>query len=120
MIEVLALALLGAGLLLIISARETAKKVAAMALTVGIGALILRCLVCRLWCALYDTGWPSFGTAWLGPMAIMALTVLGAIAWKTRGFRQRRLDELRRRHMHPRRRAPPPPPAISAGEDGPF
>jgi|HubBroStandDraft_6_1064221.scaffolds.fasta_scaffold597477_2 hypothetical protein len=53
-----------------------------------------------------------------GAVTILAvLTLVGLLAWKTRGIAKHLRESWRRKHFHPRRRAPQLPP--SGSEDRP-
>jgi Na+/melibiose symporter-like transporter len=120
MIDLLALALVAAGLALIIGAREVAKKIGFAVLAVIVGLFAVRCLLCQLAATSASADQSSFGLGWFWLVAVSILVAVGAFAWKTRGLRERRLEELRRRGMHPRRLAPPPAPDARAEDDGMF
>ena len=106
---IIAVALLTAGLALVVGARETAKKIGLGVLGAIIGLGLARCLVCWLTGA-QETPGPASTASWFWPVVVLVFLAVGAAAWNTRAFRQRRLDDLRRKRMHPRRPAPLPPP----------
>ena len=117
MTAILALALVGAGLALIVGARETSKKISLAVLAIIVGLSISRCLLCWLSEAWKPTAEHSSSLGWFWPTVVLSLVVIGGIAWKTRAFRQRRVEDLRRKRMHPRRPAPLPPPNASPDHD---
>jgi hypothetical protein len=117
MTTVLTLALIAAGLALIVGARETAKKIGFAVLAVIVGWLIAQYFLCWLSEAWTPSDEPSSNLAWFWSAVALSLIAIGGIAWKTRAFRQRRLEDLRRRQMHPRRLAPLPPPNASPEYD---
>ena len=106
----LAVALVAAGVALVVGARETSKRIALAALAAIFVLFAVRCVLCWLAGMQALTASPSSAINWFWPVAILALMAIGGVAWKTRAFRQRRLDDLRRRNLHPRRTAPPPQP----------
>ena len=114
MTAVLSLCLLAAGLLVLVGARETAKKIGLGVLGAIIGLGLARCLVCWLAGTRQEAVGPVSAMDWFWPVVVLVLMTIGAVAWKVRAFRQRRLDDVRRRQMHPRRPAPLPPPNPSS------
>ena len=117
MTALLLLMLLVAGLALIVGARETAKKIGLGILGAIIGLSLARCLVCWLAGAQPGAAGPASTSSWFWPVVVLVLMAVGAVAWKARAFRQRRLDDVRRKQMHPRRPAPLPNPLSDHSED---
>ena len=119
MIAILLFALGCAGLALILGFRDSARGITDAALAIIIGAVALNCFRCWL----VDV-WESAGLTpdigWFWPLAAIVLAATGGMAWKTRAPRQRRLEDHRRRHMHPRRLAPPAAPDAPAEDEGMF
>jgi hypothetical protein len=119
MIAILLFALCCSGIALILGFRDSARGITDAVLAIIIGAVALNCFRC--WLA--DV-WESAGLTpdigWFWPLAAILLAATGGIAWKMRALRQRRFEDHRRRHMHPRRPAPPSAPNVSADDDGGF
>ena len=113
MTAILSLMLLVVGVAMIVGARETAKKIGLGILGATIGLSLARCLVCWLAGAQPGVAGPASAMGWFWPVVVLVLIAVGALAWKARAFRQRRLDDVRRRQTHPRRLAPLPPPTPS-------
>jgi hypothetical protein len=121
MTAILALALVVAGLAVVVGARETAKKIGLAVLAIIVCMSVGRCILCCLSAASAPSVGSAPGVGWFWPSIALALMAIGGIAWKVRAARQSRLNERRRRHMHPRQPAPLPPPSHSSdrGEE-PF
>jgi hypothetical protein len=113
----LTLAATAAGLAFCVGAREMAARILWTVLAVILGIVFTRCFLCWLansWTP-SSSGSPPDGWGWL--LVLLILITVGALAWKTRAARQRRLEDVRRRHMHPRRAAPPSVPNVSPDDE---
>jgi apolipoprotein N-acyltransferase len=115
-----AVALVVAGLAVMVGARKTAKRVALAVLAGVLGLFVVRHVLCWLAETRALAAGHSPTASWTWPAAILVLVAIGGIAWKTRAFQQRRLDDMRRRNMHPRRPAPLPPPNDSSSSEEDF
>jgi len=121
MTALLALAVVAAGVSLVVGARETAKKICLGVLGAIVGLGLARCLACWLAGKPEWSPDPDSSTSWFWILIVVfASAGAGALAWKTRALRRDRKAERRRMSMHPRRPAPPSAPNASHDSDGFF
>jgi hypothetical protein len=113
MTTILGLCLLAAGLLMLVGASGSARKLAYGVLGTLLILALARCLFCQLRFRL-----PSIGAGgWYWLLLVGAAVGGGWLAWKTKPYRHAALAERRRRDMHPRQPAPIASPNPSAEEE---
>ena len=111
MTAILSLSLVVSGLLMIVGARDAAKKIFGGVLIILVFLALAPCLLCAL--ASLFQGHAIFGASDypLWPVLIFALlAIAGFVSWRRREARTRALEQSRRRHGQARKRALPPAP----------
>lgn len=116
MTALLSVALCCAGVAFILGFGDFAKTISRTVLAIVLGAMAFSFFRCWLLDVLGSAGLaPDIDRFW--PLVVILIAATGGLAFGTRVLLQRRREDMRRRHMHPRRPAPPSMPAKSSDDE---
>jgi hypothetical protein len=111
MTAILSLSLLVSGLLMIVGARDAAKKIIGGMVMLLVFLALAPCLLCALASPFQGHAGSGAGDYPLWPVLIFAVFAIAGFAlWRRRETRTRVLEQTRRRHGQARKRALPPAP----------
>ena len=111
---ILALLTMLVGILLIVGATTTAKKVAVFTVALTIAWSLVSFALCRLRCLVASGDVPAGAEVFWILAVLGGLILLGAISWHGREKRKKELESFRKKNLHPRQRALPAAPSDEA------